>query len=329
MSATRQNLLAEIAEVEAMLTATPPAQAILAHSMKTRLHELQTKLAELPAETTKRAEVELTFRGKPVHRSEGVNADFAGKALEQYSKAISLISANQRATLRSKGPIPGRSQPSLFVCNRAIGSFGFVLRELIDAEEEAEESASFIDGQIRSSVTYQATEQMAAILQASQASDDDLAEIASDMDRRTLHAIRDFLTTVADADACAQHRLAGQPLVRFADVGSVRGAAERLSDENIEEAEITITGTLDGFLPGRGMFELLSEGEEGRITGKVDPSLDEQAIAELKQAIDSRIEATLHVTKVGTAKTVRRYRLLSWKKTALGQQGKLDLGAGE
>lgn len=318
-------LLAEIAEIEAMLAKTPSEYALALQSLNGRRLDLQARLTQLQSSGVNKARVELTFKGRPVHSSEGIFASFAGKVLETYERAISLLQANLTRRLQASGRIPGRGPSRLMITDRALGSFGFVLEEILQQEDGTIQRDALLTEVDRKTAMTRATEQAEAILRASQASDDDLAEAASETDRRTLHALRDFLIVVAEGGAHFRHKSDTGSGVVFTDAAAVAASAERLSDDNIEESTDNLAGILDGIMPGRRWFEFIADGDLGRISGKIDQSIDDEAVTGLKQHMDQRLRITVHVTRVGHGRSARKYRLLAWDPSGQGRQESLGL----
>ena len=301
---------AELSQVRTMLTDRAKESPIARLSLEARMSDLEKHLQAIPDDGIQRARVELTFRGAPVHATQGVEARFAAGALDKYDKAVALAAASMSQKVKNDGRIPGRESNKLFITDRALGSFGFVLEE-IPSEMSGPDSQHELVFE-KKSLVCRAAEQTDAILLACEGSDEELAEAASQVDRRTIVAIRDFLNEIGQHDACFTMRTDDRD-VGFSDVASVRSAAERLDEKNISESDTEVIGFL-WFLPAKRTFEIQPEIGGDVIYGKIDPDMTDEQIGEMNILLGKKATFTLHVTKVGHVRVATRYRLLRWTK---------------
>ena len=306
-------IAAELAAIEKMLFDLGEKSPIARVSLDERKTDLEAQLRAMPDDGIQRARIELTFRGAPVHLTQGVEASFAANALEKYDKAIALAAASMSQKVKQGGRIPGRDSNKLFVTDRALGSFGFVLEE-IPADEALNEAQPEL-GFENKSLIYKAVEQTEAVLRACNGTDEELVDAASQVDRRTIVAIRDFLEAIRAGDACFNMRCDDQ-VTGFQDVASVAAAEERLDEKNISEAIVEVDGFLAGYLPGKRCFEIQPLEGGDLIYGKLDPELTDEKIKELNQLLSKQVHYQFLTTRVGRVRFATRYRLVNW--TLLG-----------
>jgi hypothetical protein len=309
----RSAIAAELSQLRKMLSDIEKTSPLARLGIESRISDLEKQCDSIPVDGIQRARVELTFRGAPVQGTQGVEAQFAGNALEKYDKAIALAAASMSQEVRLDGRIPGREFNKLFVTDRALGSFGFILEEISVRKTESGIEPELIFDE--KSLTSKAVEQTKAIIFACANEDDEkLVEVASQVDRRTISAIRDFLETVGKSNAYFKMRCDDQ-VTEFKNVESVQTAAERLADDNIIEADIKATGYLF-FLPAKRTFEITPEDGNEVFYGKIDPDMSEDKFKEMGILLGKKAIFTLHVTKVGRVRLATRYRLLDWEKSS-------------
>jgi hypothetical protein len=300
--AARQNLLAEIAEVQRLLDATSESRVLSRISLQSRLKSLRAELDLHPADEREPARTAVTFRGKPVVGTHGVLAKFGAEAAHLFDDCILAVAANMHGPLADMGPLPGREQHRLLITGTALGSFGFVF-------EEHSEGRLFQGDGSNIHTAMAATQEL---LSATVEDDEVLGEVVAGLDRRTLQAVRKFLTKLAEEEAvCAMEF--GDKRFAFRDVEQVRLAAERLDVENVHEETVTFGGRFLGVLPESRRFEF-RKSDGVVIRGKVGP-----AVAKPEDINDS-VSRTLFVrfeeTRVGSG--LAKYTLAEWPQDRSG-----------
>ena len=215
----------------------------------------------------------MTFRGKPVVGSRGINADFGADAAKAFAESVTRISAGWHSSLSSSGPIPNAAEYQLLITGTTVGSFGFQL------EDAAQQPA--LEGQ--STSVELAIRKVKEILEASVATDEELSEAIADTDRRALYSVHAFLKKVADSEAMCALEFQGDEF-RFRDTAQVRRSENRLSNDNIQENNVTLSGKIQGFLPYSRRAELLLSATSADflqdaigtvVSGRVEPAVDE------------------------------------------------------
>ncbi|MDD4837479.1 MAG: hypothetical protein PHU72_10325, partial [Dethiosulfovibrio sp.] len=83
MNKNRFPVVAEINELEELLSTIPKERVIERMSLEARLKAAQDLLAVLP-ETKEAPKARLTFRGKPVLGTHGILANFGAKAVDIF-----------------------------------------------------------------------------------------------------------------------------------------------------------------------------------------------------------------------------------------------------
>lgn len=297
-SPERHHLLADQRFLREQL-ATMPASAVLTRiSTEARLRAVESLLADIPPDipsTWPPARARLTFSGAPVIDSHGIAADFGMRAVSSFSDAVAAIAASLSAPLAATGPIPNRDQNQLLITSTAIGSFGFELEENRSADSPLANDPGVAT----------ALDRTRALLESTFGTDEELADVASETDRRALEKVRAFLKVLADNDAtCAlQH---ADHVVRFSDVEQVRRSLQRLAADNLREAHDTLTGQFTGLLPLGRTFEFTVADSMQSIRGKVAPAVE--GITAINRHLGVRVRIDVLTTQVGRGRP--RYLLV-------------------
>ncbi len=286
MGAQYQQLLAEKNFLTRDLAETPTTAMLTRRSLETRLRKVAAALTALGTAGPPPARAQLTFNGLPVVGSHGIFADFAMKAVNSFTEAVTSVAASLRAPLAPMGPIPNRDQNQLLITNTALGSFGFELEEYRPQQPTTAYESNL-------SVALERTR---TLLQSTLGSDEELADAASETDPRALDKVRIFLRVLADNDAvCALEY--GQALVRFQDISQVQNSLARLGSDNLHERQDELTGAFEGALPNSRTFEF-KLAETGQVLkGKVANNV--QSIDQINAHRHEEIRIAVTVTQVG------------------------------
>lgn len=266
-------LLSERGTLKRLISNSPASDVIGRTSLGYRLRQVEEELEAYKGYSPRLVNARLTFRGKPVVGSRGMNANFAAETVDAFARSVARVGAGWRAPLPATGPIPDSAEFQLLITGMATGSLGFQL------EDAAQQPA--LEGQ--DTPVELAIRKVKEILEASLKTDDKLSEAIADTDRRALQSIRAFLKRMADNDAVCALEFQGDEF-RFRDVAQVRRSENRLSDDNIREDDVVLGGYFEGFLPKsrRAEFflaetgaDFLREVVETIISGRVLPGVDE------------------------------------------------------
>lgn len=259
------SLNAEIGVVQELLNdATEFEDAIGKVQYTHRLDELKRDLAQLSENKVQNnAGLAVFFAGKPVIGSEAISASFAGEALKLVQSVISKVFASSMlGELGQRGKVPFDLESNLMITGLSKGSFGFVLNEI-------QEQPDLIPSNLSEAIDK------AARLLANTAAEDErpFDENLKDLENRTLIALQDLFTHL-DANK-ASIRVVENDYDFTLDMNAIRRAKERIADTQIENSDITIRGTLIGFMPMSKKFEL-KRLDETIISGKVSKEAAEQ-----------------------------------------------------
>ena len=279
---------AELATLDRLMNQLPAANVIERMSLEARKNEVSVALSAYQQTSYyEPVHVRLTFRGKPIVKSHGIFTEFAADVLDKFEDMVAAIGASQNFQLGARGAIPNREDYRLIMTGTTPGSFGFEL-------EEAPRDRETLFPEL--SPVAAAIEQAKSIMESSVGSDDDLTDAIVDANPRAIEAMRTFLGTMVDHGAiCALDLEDG--FFQFSDVGQVRRAKERLSQENIHEEDKEILGMFQGVLPTRRTFEFLIKEPENVILGKVGPEIEDPS--EINHIIERPMKIRVHTKQVG------------------------------
>ena len=294
---TRDNVLSEITELEALLASIPEDNVIERMSLEARLKAAQSTLAALPTHEAPKAT--LTFRGKPVVGSHGISADFGTRAAGVFSDAFTAIAAALSEGLRPVGPIPNRERHQLLITGTAIGSFGFEFElpdlppSLLPGPDHAEQAMARIEDLFRL---------------AAEGSDDDMAEVIEEVHPRAVKKVHEFLDLLVQHQAWCGLEFGGRHF-RFTGHDQIKASCARLKDDNIHERQETFHGEFQGVLPAGRSFEFRCAAEDaGLIRGKVDVAISDPDALN-RNWLHKPVRVTLNVIQVGQGRP--RYTLMS------------------
>jgi hypothetical protein len=281
------SLASEIHELEQILSNFPEEEVIDRMSFEARLKSVKEELAQLPQQE-ERTFVHLTFRGKPVWESHGIEADFGSKAATLFFDTFSMVMSNANRTLSDCSPIPGKDAKPLLIIETAIGSFGF------EFELPPKDKYLFPDFD----PSENALKKIENLFQlAAEGSDDEIAEQVDDMQHRTVTKIHEFLNFLVQQEAWCGLEFGNQSF-RFTDLGQIKKAESRLADNNIKESTEFCQGEFQGILPKNRTFEFKLATQDGVIRGKIDHAINDPDILN-RTWLHRPVTTKFHVVKVG------------------------------
>ena len=280
----------EITQLEELLGELPEDMAIERMGLEDRLARAKGRISGIePPRVPKRAR--LTFRGRPIHDSSGMDADFGAKAMGVFSDALTLAAASSTSDLKSTGPIPNREQSRPLITGIATRSFGFEF-EIPSVETESAASAVIEHAAERALRKIQQL-----LTAASCGSDDDLSELANEIHPRTMRKVSELLGLMRRHSAWFALEFDGSEF-RFTGSEDVVSSAERLNSDNIIERQEDISGTLHGLMPEERWFELKRHDNGKIIEGKIGPEM-RNASTRLREYFDQKVEASISSVQVG------------------------------
>lgn len=259
----RDALNAEIASVRAMIDRAANRDPLGTLSLTKRLATLENELGELDANQENVANVALIFDGDPVRGSSAIEADFAGKALQDYQELIAKHVAAEGGPMAGRGRLPDQihEQARMNVTALVHGSFGFVL------EEDSDEQLGMFE-----TPAQRAVRSVTNLLQEVAAIDGNQFDAKLDeLDIRIFHTLKRFIGTLHKARSTL--RVAEEQRELKLDNFSVERAFERVSQVDVEEVDETLEGELLGLVPVQRRFDF-RRGDNGEVLqGRVAANL--------------------------------------------------------
>jgi len=240
-------LTADLASVEAILgTRSEELDPSGYFQYLSRKEEIEEELAALGERPETSAELGVFFGGGPVQGSRGINADFAGKALDDLQTLISKKhSTREIGPLATRGRVPRADISQLLVTDVMRGSFGFLL-------EEAGTNGQIVNTPLKETVA-EITDILARVGGADDAVFD---EAVAGLDERTLSTLKQFFLRLDESEATL--RLVEGNRDFLLDRGAVARARDRTQAIQIEERGEELIGTLF-LLPESRKFEFLPQ----------------------------------------------------------------------
>lgn len=242
----RDSLAADLSAVESLLRTHTQEEDPVGHfQFLSRKAAIEAKLQSLSTRFDGRAELGIFFGGGPVQGSRGINADFAGKALDQIQALISKRYSENTGALKQSGKVPFAARSKMLVTNVVRGSVGFVL-------EEAGDTAEIVDTPLRE-IVDEVSDILSRVGSADEAIFD---EAAASLDQRVLGSLRDFFVLLDEQKATL--RIVNGPRDFMLDRPTVSLARARVQEIEIEEVGREMTGTLF-VLPASKRFDFDTE----------------------------------------------------------------------
>ncbi len=264
---------------------------------------LTLQLNELINQEETKASVALFFGGKPVFGSRGINADFAGKVLNDFQEIISKVFANlESGSLGTRGPIAFSEGSQLMITEIAKGSFGFVLDELSDQMDLVETGLKTV------------VDEVALMIDKTGANEQSkFEEVLSEIDNRTLISLRDFFVNL-DRNSATIRLVEGDKEFQL-DEAAIQRGRERTENTTIEESNDFLEGALLGFLPEHKRFELRLLDEEviyGTATNNAAETYSEMLTRGMSIGMKCKINASIRIIKPLNRPQKKLYRLLEF-----------------
>ncbi|WAC24388.1 hypothetical protein [Blastomonas sp. SL216] len=266
-------LKSEAASVEALLARISDKDIVSRLSLAHRLEALQQEITEHANENSTLAGVALIFDGDPVTGSSSIDAEFAGKTLQNYQELISKQVAFSAGMLGPRGPVPIEAQEAarMHVKSLIHGSFGFVLEEA-----RADEPGMF-DSPVKIAIS-QISDIMIDVAATNLNAFNHRLE---DMDFRVFNTLKKFVSVIYKARATV--RVAEREReVRF-DLAGLGRAYERLRETDVSETEEMVEGELLGIVPIQRRFEFRRGDTFEVIKGRVSQMLSADYLERLER----------------------------------------------
>lgn len=259
-SLKRSALESELSALEAMIAESKGIDPLGSLSLSDRADEVRLQIEQL-GEKKHHADVTLLFYGKPVDGSKGIDAEFAGKALQSYQSALSkhMNSLAGRA-LGQRGPVPERNLSRMNVVDVVHGSFGFQL-------EEDNEELQFLDTSLKDAVHA-----ISSILRdIASPSDADFENVIEEIDSRTFLSVKTLIELLRNEEA--KFKIIESDSEQEFDSVKIERAYQRVESTEVTDIAEQIEGTLVGILPVARRFEFHLRGTKEIISGPIDARL--------------------------------------------------------
>lgn len=260
----RDALRSEIASVRAMLDRRGTLDRLGSLSLRQRLNTLEKQLLSAEGEVRNIANVALVFDGGSVRGSSAIDADFAGKALQDYQDLVTKqMASSNLGVLAERGPLPvaQQKQSRLNITDLVHGSFGFILEE-----DSADQSQMF------ESPTMQAVSDVTDMLEGISSADGHwFNERLSDLDVRVFQTLKKFVSLLYKTASTL--KLAEEDREIKLDPAGVFRAYERVSQTEVDEVEENFVGELLGLVPIQRRFDFRKDENDEIVSGTVAVSL--------------------------------------------------------
>lgn len=293
-------LLAEKSTLENLIEETPPYAIVDRMSLESRLKGVQAAINKVDTRRLVKKTI-FTFRGKPVHKSYGITAEFSGKAIDSLNNMIASVVASLNNNLRFSGPIPNREQHQLLITGTATGSFGFEL-------ELPEPDYDLLAGR---NGTEEAIDDIQKLLQYGiDGTDEQISDVINEIHPRAVRKVYDFLELMFRSEALFAMEF-NENLTRIDSQEVLNKLITRLSEENINEFIEEYKGEFQGVLPNSRTFEFMEYSDKTLIKGKIDHTFEDPDVIN-REYLHKFVTVEFKVVQFGQAKP--KYTLQDIKK---------------
>jgi cytochrome c556 len=247
----QEGLKADLAGVNTIISRMSEEKDPIGYSQfLARRKEIEQALQALGDVPEAAGKVALLFGGRPVWGSQGIEADFAAKAIDSFQRAVAAQAAGAAGPVGARGKLAQDVATPLLVTNVGRGSFGFIL-------EEAKKNEQMIESSM-----HHALDQIASLARGAGAQDEEsfIAAVAT-IQRRALQAIAEFFKQLEESGA--QLRLVEGAEDITLDAEAIARARSRTEQTQIEEENFEEEGILVGLVPAQKRFEWRSP--DGKI----------------------------------------------------------------
>ena len=304
-------LLSQRASLNNLLERIGDEHVLTRKSFERRLRQVETELEAYEAPLPQPAEARLTFHGKPVVGSRGMSARFFSEALDNFATLVHYIGSSLSGNpLSTTGPAPHKSDYEILIAGTAHGSFGF----------RVEEASGQLPLEGQDTHAGAAIKKFKAILEASKGTDEELSEAIEHTDARALGSVEKFLRNVAKNEAVCALEFRRDKF-EFIDVEQVQRSANRLSQDNILEDNVSFVGRFQGFLPKAQQAEVriahaeadfLQRFVETVIKCQVKPESEAADVAEINTILDREVRICARARRV-SAEGRPRFVVTRWE----------------
>lgn len=257
---------------------------LMSPGLRTRKAALEAELQNLlPDEPEARAV--LFFTGAPVFGSVGIDAEFAGRVLDPFTRMVkSQYAAKKHGTEGARGPRRDEFESKLMLTALPRGSFGLELTQ--PPQHEKPESTRMV-GEV--------LQQLSGLIESSAENDDVFADAVREVSSRTLVALRDLLGVMVDRQA-GFRLVTGEREVELGRAAMTR-AFERVNITVSAVRELRIAGVSRGLTLESWRFDFRSD-EGDVISGRIAEEVEDAKASAMARLTDEPCVAVMRVTTI-------------------------------
>lgn len=261
-----EHLTAQLAAVDALLASAPQTDYVGRIGLESRRDEIRANLERLGQLDDRQARVALSFGGRPVVGSAGIQASFVSSAIGTFQEIITRTwGVEHGGAVAARGPIRDEHHSQLHVTEVMHGSFGFLLEEL-DAQGEP----------LFPSALKQAADTVADLIGSfADANEARFTATINEINPRVFISLKKFFNTVYQ-DQAVFRLVEGDRDEQF-DQEAIARAWQRAENSRVDEEQIRVEGRLLGLIPIGRRFEFIPRIGEV-IRGKVGMELSHSYI---------------------------------------------------
>ena len=269
--------------------------------MVSRLREQEAELAELEKNPRATPEAELLFAGGPVFGSLGIDAKFAGKALDAYQDMVTNhYGASRHGVLGNSGRRKGDAEARLCLSALPRGSFGLLLTQPQATDFVA--SAQLAD----------VMDQITSLLESAASGDAAFTDTVERFHPRVLKPLGRFLETLENQNATVRVRSGTRQCNLKTE--QVKAAKERVDATKPETTRVQLHGVCRGVLLESWKFDFNPDGQPP-ISGQISENVSDDAAKAMWALVDKAAVAEIEITRMRTRSGFGRptYELLDLK----------------
>lgn len=282
---SRDVLQSDLAAIQRLLDRVGVKDPLARITLSQRKEVIERELAQLEADRATVGTVLLSFEGGPVRGSYAIDADFAGRALQDYQELIAKqLAASDSGGLAQRGPVPDRQVSRLNVTNVVHGSFGFLL------EEDREDEPQMFDSAVKQAIS-KVSDLFSTVTSPDPAG---FFEALDSVDPRVFISLRKFIEDLY-REGSSMKVYEEDRALNF-DVYAVNTARERMHAVEVTDDEITIDGELLGIVPIQRRFDFRDRANGEIIKGKVGQRLSADYLERIhrdEQTVGRHYRATM------------------------------------
>ena len=275
----------EVGTLEYLLRGVPDERAIERIGLQSRLDRIRRRLEGVPIPPQPK-ELYISFDGKPVVASYGIDANFAADAINIFSDTIRITTAGLTGELKATGQVPENalSQPMLLIMSSS--SFGFQIE--IPLPEDDPYGFSYPE---------EAFNLLQELLRVTKVGDDDaLSFAAATLHPRAVNKVAELLDFMQKREAQFTTDYRGNR-VQFETDTEIEEAVKRLAPSNTQIQTNEVVGTMIEIIPETRLFQLnATDGDH--FHGQIGPEIrDPHQIAE--QHTNRNVRAHIRTARIG------------------------------